>query len=170
MAYIRKSGKKWRAEIERNGTRKSATFNTKAEASLWATKIEADILLSKRGVFPEKTLVETMHKYADEVSASKKGQKYELLRLALIEREYPWLSKKILYEITPNDISEWINERSQKVTKGTIQRELNLLSSLFNTASKVWGWCESSPISNVKRPAHEIAEFFPTRSKGYAGS
>jgi len=152
MAYIRRQGKKWRAEIERNGTRKSATFTTKAEASLWAAKEEADILSLKRGIFPQKSLTDAMHRYADEISVIKRGHRYELLRLGLIEREYPWLAEKIIHEITPNDMAQWVAERETKVTKGTVQRELNLLSSVFTTSRKVWGWCGESPISNIKRP------------------
>lgn len=152
MAYIRKQGKKWRVEIERNGVRKSATRATKAEATAWAAKVEADIINLKHGNFPQKTFAEAMRRYADEYSQNKKGSKYEHLRLNLIERDYPNISQKILYEITPDDMQNWVVERSKKVTNGTVQRELNLLSSVFMTASKVWGWCSGSPISNIKRP------------------
>lgn len=154
MAYIRRQGKKWRVEIERNGVRRSATFNTKAEATLWAGKVEAEILAVKRGAFPQKTFADAMRRYADEVSPTKKGQRYELLRLALIEREFPWLSEKIISDITPADMSRWRDERLSQVSPGSVQRELNLLGSVFTVARKEWGWCGDSPISSIKRPGN----------------
>ncbi len=43
MATISKRGNSWRAEISRQGNRKSATFRTKAQATAWAVKAEAEL-------------------------------------------------------------------------------------------------------------------------------
>jgi len=49
MAYFRKSGRGWRAEIEKHGVRDSATFPTKREAQEWAAKLEAEIVAGSSG-------------------------------------------------------------------------------------------------------------------------
>ena len=54
MASIRKRGDSWRAEIAKDGVRRSATFATKAQA--WANKVEHEIVSEKAGVIPEQDI------------------------------------------------------------------------------------------------------------------
>lgn len=60
VAYLRKQGDKWRAEVERNGVRRSASFATKTAAQLWALQEEAEILSEKNGAFPKKTFSDAL--------------------------------------------------------------------------------------------------------------
>ena len=76
VAYLRKQGNKWRAEVERNGVRRSASFDTKTAANLWALQQEADILSEKNGAFPKKTFSDALDRYAIEVSSGKAGERY----------------------------------------------------------------------------------------------
>ena len=71
----------WRAQVARNGTRRSASFATKSAAQQWAVKIEAELLAHKRGTIPRKTVAEALEKYRDEVSPSKRGERWALPRL-----------------------------------------------------------------------------------------
>lgn len=152
MAYIRKQRNMWRAEIQRNGVRKSATFLTKAEANAWATKEEATILTTQANAFPNVLFAEAVDRYIQEVSIHKKGHRYETLRLNLIKREYGWLMSKVMHKIQPADMVRWRDDRLKKITSGSVLREINLLSHIFTIARKEWGWCGQSPISSIRRP------------------
>ena len=44
MATFRQRGDAWRVEISVNGTRESATFNTKTQARAWASKLKAKLV------------------------------------------------------------------------------------------------------------------------------
>ena len=87
MASFRKRGLTWTAEIRRKGISTSATFSTKAEAVAWAAKEEANIIAGKRGDIPNKTFGDLLSKYADEVSPTKKGERWERLRIGLTLRD-----------------------------------------------------------------------------------
>lgn len=155
MAYISKlpSGK-WRAEVARNGARKSASFATKAEATNWATKEEAALLALKRGGYPRKTLAQAMEKYAEEVSPGKRGARFELLRLAAFQRDFADIAAKVISEVTTPDMARWRDARLKVVSAGSVQRDINLLSNLFTTARDEWKWCGESPLTGMRRPGN----------------
>lgn len=152
MAYIRKQRDKWRAEVERNGQRKSASFTTKAAATAWAATEEAAILAMKRGAFPRKTFADAIDRYLDEVSSGKKGERYERLRLLALQRDFPTLAKRQLSELTTPDLVTWRDKRLQTVTAGSVQRDLNLLSHLFTVARDEWKWMGESPLKGLRAP------------------
>jgi len=87
MATIEKRGSSWRAQVKCKGHRTSATFSTKAEASAWAAKTEAEIIAGKRGEVPNKTFGELLERYRDEVSVVKKGERWERARIGLVQRD-----------------------------------------------------------------------------------
>jgi integrase len=40
------------------------------------------------------------------------------------------------------------------VSGSTVNRELNIISAVFTTAKKEWGWVESNPVSKIRRPVN----------------
>jgi len=56
---------------------------------------------------------------------------------------------KYLHEITPKDIEDYRAERIKEVSKSTVNRALNCLSSLFNRAIE-WDKATSNPMAKVK--------------------
>lgn len=166
MAHFSKVGKKHRAEIARKGQRLSKTFDTKAEAQAWAVREEAAILASANGSFPKRTLQEACDKYVQEVSVHKAGARFEELRLAALCRDYPELARTVLHKVTTTDLALWRDDRLKKVTKGAVQRDINLISNLFTIARKEWRWCGESPVTNMRAPGDNPArERLPTRSE-----
>lgn len=157
MAYYRKVKGGWRAEVERLGVRETATWPTKAEAVSWATKAEADILATRRGQFPRKTLSDAIRRYQLEVSREKQGRRVEELRFDALERDFPRLAGMVLSEISTPDLVEWRNARLAAVTQGTVRREANLLRNLFSIARQEWKWCGESPFVGFKVPADNPA-------------
>ena len=159
MASFRKRGKVWRAEIVRTGApRLSASFPTKAEAQAWATREEAAIAAGLRGQWPAKTVADALHRYAENVSPTKRGERWEVLRLALIEREHPALAARVLHTVTAADLAEWRDARLRKVSAGSVLREINLLRNVWTTAAREWLWCpDPTPWRLLKMPRDNAA-------------
>ncbi|MDD1622187.1 MAG: hypothetical protein LUQ11_11970 [Methylococcaceae bacterium] len=84
MASITKHGKSWYAQIRRKGISVSQSIPTKASASRWATQTEADILSGdyKRG--SEKTFIDAIDRYLEEVTPRKKSKKDEISLLNML--------------------------------------------------------------------------------------
>lgn len=154
MAYITKTKGGWRAQVERIGVRRSATFPTKAEAVNWGAKQEAELLALKHGAYPRKTLADAIGRYVEEVSSQKRGERMERLRLEALKRDFPALAGKVLAEIKTPDIAAWRDARLLKVTAGSVQRDINILSNLFSVARDEWRWCGESPFKGLRRPGN----------------
>ena len=152
MAYIRKVKNGHRAEVERNGTRKSMVWPTKAEARDWAAKEEAALLAVKRGSFPNKTLAEAIDEYVSKVSSKKAGERFERLRLEAFKRDFPLTAKKPISKITTADMVAWRDARLKVVSKGSVQRDINLLSHVFTKARDEWKWMGDSPFKGMEAP------------------
>ena len=89
MAYIRKRGRAWSAEVSRKGpdgitTRDTATFDTKAEAAAWTDKREREIETGKVAVPSSITFGDLLRRYAESVSPTKPGCRWEKVRIAAL--------------------------------------------------------------------------------------
>lgn len=154
MATYRKRGDAWRAEIAKKGVRVSRTFDTKAEAIAWATEKEAELGKAKPATLKalNKTLIDAIDRYEKEVAPSKKGVRWEKLRFTVF-RKLEWVGSMI-GAIEPDDIAGWRDQRLKKVKPSTVNRELNLLSAIFEHARREWKWILVNPVRDVKRPAN----------------
>lgn len=147
MASIRRRGTKWRAEVYRDGKRESGTFLTKAQAVAWAQQSEAELIGER---LPDRSVKEALQRYAREVSPTKRGERWEVLRLALLERDA--LAAVRLPKLRPADLAEWRDRRLQRVSGASVRRELNLIQSVFKKCRKEWGWLNSDPLADIDRP------------------
>lgn len=159
MASLKRVAKGWQAQIAVKGHREARTCSTKAEAVAWAAERETELRRSAAaGVVIDKTCGDAFGKYLKDVSAHKRGNKWEVLRLnAIGESEVGGRQIKAikLSEITPAILGEWRDQRltGPKAVKGaTVNRDLNLLSHVFSTARREWKWIAASPTTDVRRP------------------
>lgn len=143
MAYIGRFRDKWRAQVQRNGTRATKTFSTKREAQAWATEQEAKKTLLKGHSFAA-----AVSKYADEVSSKKDGGPWEVRRLNAMLEHF----SGPLADIDAPHVSAWRDKRLQTVSGSTVVREVNLLRNLFNVARLEWKWITHQPFAGVKIP------------------
>ncbi|MEZ5691148.1 MAG: site-specific integrase [Rickettsiales bacterium] len=149
MATINRRGKKWVAEVRSKGFYKSQTFESKIEAQGWALEVEAG--LGKFGkVVKGKTFGDALRRYADKISPAKKGARWEAVRLKKLEKDF--LSEISLVNISASDFRKWIEKRSGEVSPSTVNRELNLISSVLKECRARWRWMEHNPLADVKRP------------------
>lgn len=151
MATYRKRGDTWRAEVWRFGVRRSETFSSKAEAVAWAGRIEADIVAGKRGVIPPYlTVSDLLDRYEREVSAEKKGHRWEAIRIALFKRDRLALVR--LRALDSPHVSDWQTRRLKAVKSASARRERNLLNHAFEVARAEWHWLVRNPFDGVRRP------------------
>ncbi|MGH1470114.1 MAG: tyrosine-type recombinase/integrase [Cellvibrionaceae bacterium] len=154
MASFRKlpSGK-WEYAVSVDGVRKSKSFSTKAAGRSWAS--ETEMLLGKKsGLVGDFTLAELFDRYASEISESKKGARWEIIRLNKF-KTYAISSIK-LTDLQREDIEQWIDERLRTVKASSVNRELNLVSHCLTQARR-WRWMNHSPMADLRRPKNPPA-------------
>jgi integrase len=162
MASFRKKGRSWEAQVARQGIRKSASFATKAEAQAWAAKTETEIRSGRRGDIPDKTFGQLLEKYRDEVSASKKGERWERVRIDRMVGGRPKDDPPVpadpitgvrLADLSETDFAGWRDRRLREVSAGSVRREWTLLSHACTVAINEWRWLREHPMQKVRRPA-----------------
>lgn len=151
MASFRKlpSGK-WRAEVYRQGNRRSKSFTTKTAARAWAAREEAEIAAVASGE-TRMTLGEVMDRYGREVSAKKRGAREEIVRIERIKRDK--LAGVRISDLKPSDLADWRDRRLREVKGSTVKREMEQISAILTRAWKEWGLMPSNPMGMVKRPS-----------------
>lgn len=152
MASIQKTSKGYRAQIKLLGVRDSKVFRTRREATEWAAKREAQIRDTKETPQGERhTLLDALRRYADEVSPTKRGARWEAIRLTAFERMNLPLDKPIAH-VTSADIAAFRDSRGMSVKSSSVLRELTLLTAVFEMARLEWGWIAVNPCRDIRRP------------------
>ena len=158
MGTVRKRGKAYRAEVAKHGVRKSATFDTKAQAYAWIEEAERSIAEGREDGLraPAKARFgDLLAEYRDKVSAGKKGERWESIRIDALSRDP--IAEVGLREIDASHVAAWRDRRLRQVSAGSVLREWNLLSHACNVAVKEWLWLKDNPFAGVKRPAQPKA-------------
>ncbi len=150
MASIRKLNSGYRAEVARNGIRKSKVFPTKQEAKDWAAQVEYEVL-NRDKVAAKLTLGEVFERYAREVSPSKRGHRWEAIRLEKIGRDA--IAKIQLGDLSARDFSAWRDNRLKEVAPASVIREMQLMSSVLTVARRDWELIAVNPLSDVRKPS-----------------
>ncbi|WPY93195.1 site-specific integrase [Limimaricola variabilis] len=150
MASIRKHGKGWRAEVARQGVRRSKVFASKAEAKDWAARQEYAIV-NADAIRTRAPFRDVLDRYAREVSPGKRGARWETLRLERFKADT--IGAIAMDDLKPADFAEWRDRRLREVAPGSVRREMTLLSAVLNVARKEWGMISVNPLSDVRRPS-----------------
>lgn len=147
MASIRKRGTGYRVELYKDGQRESATFPTKQQAAAWAVQREAELIGAK---LPDKTVKDALRRYSREVAPKHKGERWEIMRLNLLERDR--IAQVRLPALRPIHVAEWRERRLQAVSGASVRREMTLLQSVFKACRRDWGWLTADPLKDVDKP------------------
>jgi integrase len=146
----------WRVQIEIGGVRESGTFDTKREADEWNARRSLELKAEgKAGPGARKTLLDTLRRYSEEVTPKKRGNAKELIRLIAFEdaEKHKHLPlKKLLADVTSDDIGKWRDHRLKLNARGTVLRDIGLLSSVMTKARREWKWIKVNPVSDVSKP------------------
>ncbi|MER1940610.1 site-specific integrase [Castellaniella sp. FW104-16D08] len=152
MASIQKTPKGYRVQVKKLGVRDSRLFSTRREAVAWADEREAQIADQVTTPLSEqKTLRDALRRYADEVSPTHRGERWEQVRLAAFEG-YPLPLDTPLGKVTTQHIADFRDARGARVGPASVRREITLLSSVFEACRLEWGWIGSNPCSDARKP------------------
>lgn len=144
----------WRVQMQVSGERVGGTFPTKREADDWIARTRLELKSAARGTTGEiKTMAQAMQRYALEVSPDKRGGDKEVIRINAILRHEAFPAKVKMSDLTPDHFSAWRDSRLKIRARGSVLRDMNLLSSILTTARREWRWISANPMSDVRRPA-----------------
>lgn len=149
MATYKKRGKRWTATVRVKGRSKSKTFDTKLEGKNWAHEVEA-VLRRDGDLVQGMTLGDAFIKYANEISPTKKGERWEVLRLNKLLRDP--ISLIQLTALETRDFEVWRDNALRTIKPSSFNRELNIVNSVINVARKKWRWIGHNPIADLDRP------------------
>ncbi len=133
----------------------SRTFDTKTEAKIWAAEVEAEM---RRGRYKDFTMAEkltlemALEKYFSSISSLKAERTSVRDKFSINAIKKNFDITLTLNEITPKKVAAYRDRRLKAVTPSTLQKELALLSHLFNVANKEWGIPLDNPVSQIKKP------------------
>jgi integrase len=153
MASYVQRGNKWLARVTRKGfPPQNKTFDSKAEAELWAVRLEA-AMLGKEFVDTEgddKMLVADLIDKLIEAKQLKTGKhRSEYYRLKAIAGR---IGKYSVKNLTDKVISQYIRDRLEEVKPASVEREVNQLHGVFAHAIHTWKMKIKNPCVGVRRP------------------
>lgn len=166
MAYFekritRKGEVRWRVQVRRKGADVTRTFRSKMRAAEWALQVEAGLTGEARPL-AKHTVLEALRRYAQEVSPTKRGGRWEKVRLKALEREpLDPLVRLPMAQATEEHAAAWRDRRLKEVAGSTARREMNLLASVFERGRREWKWVRVNPFRDVERPPEP-----PARRRG----
>lgn len=148
---IRKRGGKWNVQVEHGDFYRSGTFTTKLLAQAFGRKAETEYESGIAGTSPALPFSDAMERYAREVSSTKRGERWERIRLTMLSKEA--IGKVLLSNLGATDVAKWRDERLKHVSAPSVNREWNLLSHVCSIALQEWRWLQHNPFKDVRRPA-----------------
>ena len=144
----------WRIEVEALGRRDSKTLPTKREAQQWGAQRRAELRALGAGrAGTVKTLGDALRRYAEEVSPTHRGERWEIVRLAAFARQTLPIKKK-LADVTRADMQAWRDARLSVTARGTVLRDMGLLNAVLEHCRTEWQWLDANPLKDVTRPAN----------------
>ena len=160
MATFERRGKRWRVRVRQNGVNVSRSFDTKAEAKLWAAEVEVDASAGRVGKAPaHMSFGDLMERYADVVTVTKRGADKEYIRIERFlgrgKAKRDEVCDVPLHRFTKFDLMAWRDRRLNEVSSGSVARELNLLKAICSWATNELGYFSVSPgvgVANPKSP------------------
>lgn len=156
MGTITKRGElQWQAKVRRKGyPAQSRTFSYKEDAEKWVRDLEraADTggVVDRREA-EKNTLGAILLRYRAEVTPAKKSASIEAVKIDVILKDAV-LPKLKMSAVTSSAVAAWRDRRLKQVSGATVNREIDVLSAVFNHARREWDVHVENPIPLIKRP------------------
>jgi integrase len=165
MASIRCRGGVYQARVVRKGHAPQVkSFTTQPEAEAWASGVEA-LLASgvalgapqsapsglPTGLRPALSFAQALARYEREVSAGKRGAVQERYRIRHLSTST--LGPRQLATLRSLDFAQFRDTRLKSVAANTVRLELALISHLYETARREWGFEGlQNPVKDIRKP------------------
>ena len=153
MSYLRIHNNKWQSIIRIKGHPTLAkSFKSKTDAKRWGIETELKIRREDAGVakikFP--TFRDISLRYLNEVSIHKKCFRLERAIITPLGNE-AW-SEYPINKITPLVIGKFRDKQREIIKDNTINRKLDVISTIYTTCKKEWGYPVINPVLGIRRP------------------
>lgn len=148
---------KVRAFLCVNGKRQTKTFPNKQKARSWVREKEYKLSQPAEVVNGTITVSQLFDRYAKEVSSTKKGEQWEVIRLNKFQ-QCTLLGTIKLTDLLREHIETWIAHRLTTVKASTVNRELNLISHCLTQARR-WRLMTHNPMADLNRPKNPLPRF-----------
>ena len=153
MATIRKMRNKWQGMIRVNGHPTiTKTFISKTDATRWANLTEVKLRREDAGItkikFPK--FEDVARRYIEEISILKKCYADERSKILQFLQE-TWANYPI-NRIMPHTINKWKETALKTLSGGSVNRKLDVISSMYTTFKREWGYPVDNPVLQIRRP------------------
>ena len=153
MATIRKHHKKWQGIVRVIGHPVIAkSFVSKVDANRWANLLEVKLRREDRGIakikFPR--FEDLARRYIEEISILKKSYKDERSKIRQFINE-SWAIYPI-NRILPHTLNKWRDNALKTLSGGSVNRKLDVISSMYTTFKREWGFPVENPVLQIRRP------------------
>ena len=148
--YKHKSGK-WVAAIRsKNSPTRTKSFTRHVDAKKWAAVQEA-IQVTTVTSHSVRKLKDAIERYKRDIVPAYKSQRTATWMLDYASKTLPNIP---LHKFQPTDFSQYRDTRLRDGVSGsTVNRELNMLSRLFDVAIRDWQWMDTTnPVKGITRP------------------
>ena len=153
MSTIRKHRGKWQSIIRVQGHPLiSKVFVSKTDASRWANLTEFKLRREDTGIAKIKypKFEDVARRYIEEISINKKCYKDERSKILQFIKE-AWAVYPI-NRIMPHTINKWKENALKTLTGGSVNRKLDVISSMYTTFKREWGYPVDNPVLQIRRP------------------
>jgi integrase len=153
MSTIRRHHNKWQSIVRVGGHPHIAkSFDSKTDAKRWAVVTETKIRRDDAGIskikFPK--FEDLARRYIEEVSIEKRSHYDERLSILGILKE-SW-SAYPLNHVKSHVINKYKSNLAKTVSGATINRRLDVISTMFTTFKREWGYPVDNPVLSIRRP------------------
>jgi len=153
MSTIRKHRGKWQSIIRVQGHPLiSKVFVSKTDASRWANLTEVKLRREDTGIAKIKypKFEDVARRYIEEISINKKCYKDERSKILQFIKE-AWAVYPI-NRIMPHTINKWKETALKTLSGGSVNRKLDVISSMYTTFKREWGYPVDNPVLQIRRP------------------
>ena len=153
MSTIRKHRGKWQSIIRVQGHPLiSKVFVSKTDATRWANLTEVKLRREDTGIAKIKypKFEDVARRYIEEISINKKCYKDERSKILQFINE-AWAVYPI-NRIMPHTINKWKENALKTLTGGSVNRKLDVISSMYTTFKREWGYPVDNPVLQIRRP------------------
>jgi len=153
MSYVRQHRNSWQSIIRIVGHPNLAkSFKSKTDAKRWGNETELQIRREDAGIAKIKypTFNKIGLRYIADVSITKKGFINERNIIKSLFKE-SW-SEYPINKITPDVIGKFRDRQSKTITGTSINRKLDVISTVFTTCRKEWDYPLKNPVLSIRRP------------------
>ena len=153
MSTIRKLRGKWQSIIRIQGHPLiSKVFVSKTDANRWAMITEAKLRREDAGIIKIKypKFEDLARRYIEEISVLKKSYKDERSKILQFIKE-SWSAYPI-NRIMPHHINKWKDQSLKTLSGGSVNRKLDVISTMFTTFKREWGYPVDNPVLQIRRP------------------